>query len=162
MWCLKRHQIMPHKTFWGTTKKCGNKNLPWFLFRYNFQKCKGREGLGNSSHHVVISAPIDFRFSLMREASFYCTDFDYSPADWTGFRDHFRDAVREHRFNLDVSSTSEFWVQIWNEVQTPHWKSQRHSSAWLSPTSDVVITYKNHFIRLNKHICFVHGQVQTG
>ena len=56
----------------------------------------------------------------MREASFYCTEFDYSPADWTDFRDHFRDAVREHRFNLDVSSTSEFWVQIWNEVQTPH------------------------------------------
>ena len=33
-----------HETFWGTTKKCEN-NLTWFLFQYNFQKCKGQEEL---------------------------------------------------------------------------------------------------------------------
>ena len=37
-----------HKTFWGTTKKCENKNLTFFkkiLFQYNSQKCTGQEGL---------------------------------------------------------------------------------------------------------------------
>ena len=33
-----------YKTFWGTTKKCGNKNLTQFLFQYNFQKCTGWAG----------------------------------------------------------------------------------------------------------------------
>ena len=31
-----------HKTFWGTTKKCENKNFTQFLFQYEFQKCMGR------------------------------------------------------------------------------------------------------------------------
>ena len=34
-----------HKTFSGTTKKCENKNLTYFLFQYNFLKCAGREEL---------------------------------------------------------------------------------------------------------------------
>ena len=34
-----------HKTFRGTTKKYENKNLTLFLFQYNFQISKGREGL---------------------------------------------------------------------------------------------------------------------
>ena len=34
------------KPFWGTTKKCENKNLIKFLFQYNFQKCTGQEELG--------------------------------------------------------------------------------------------------------------------
>ena len=32
-----------HKTFWDTTKS-KDKNLTWFLFQYNFQKCTGQEG----------------------------------------------------------------------------------------------------------------------
>ena len=34
-----------HKTFWGTTKKCENKNLTQFSFQYNFQKWTGLKGL---------------------------------------------------------------------------------------------------------------------
>ena len=30
-----------HKTFWGTTKKCENKNLTQFLFQDSFQKWTG-------------------------------------------------------------------------------------------------------------------------
>ena len=45
LWCFKRfYEGLKglHKTFWRTTKKCENKNLTWFLFQYNFQKCTGR------------------------------------------------------------------------------------------------------------------------
>ena len=35
------------KAFWGTTKKCENKYLTYFLFQLNFQKCTGRLGLTN-------------------------------------------------------------------------------------------------------------------
>ena len=48
LWCLKRfYEGLKglHKTFCGTTKKCENKNLTYFFFQYNFQKCTGREGL---------------------------------------------------------------------------------------------------------------------
>ena len=41
-----------HKTFSGTTKKCENKNLSYFLFQYNFLKCAGREGLIFYLHKV--------------------------------------------------------------------------------------------------------------
>ena len=34
LWCLKRFYEGLHKTFWGTTKKCENKNLTQFLFQY--------------------------------------------------------------------------------------------------------------------------------
>ena len=33
------------KAFWGTTKKCENKNLTQFLFQYSFQKWTGLQGL---------------------------------------------------------------------------------------------------------------------
>ena len=39
MWCLKRfYEILKdlHETFWGTTKKCENKNLSYFYFNINF------------------------------------------------------------------------------------------------------------------------------
>ena len=48
LWCLKRfYEVLKgfHKTFCGTTKKCENKNLTWFLFQYIFHKCTGRQGL---------------------------------------------------------------------------------------------------------------------
>ena len=34
-----------HKNYWGTRKKCENKNLRQLLFCYNFLKYTGREGL---------------------------------------------------------------------------------------------------------------------
>ena len=48
LWCLERFYEglkSYHKTFWGTTKKCENENLIEFLFKFNFQKGTGREGL---------------------------------------------------------------------------------------------------------------------
>ena len=44
LWCLKRlHEGLEglHKPFWGTTKKCQNKNLTQFLSQYSFQKWTG-------------------------------------------------------------------------------------------------------------------------
>ena len=49
MWCPKRfYEGLKglHKTSWGATKKCENKNLTQFLFQYNFQKCTERKGKG--------------------------------------------------------------------------------------------------------------------
>ena len=43
LWYLKRF-YEGHKTFWGTTKKCENKNLSYFLFKHNFLKCTGEKG----------------------------------------------------------------------------------------------------------------------
>ena len=48
LWCLKTfYEGLKglDKTFWDTTKKCENKNVGQFLFKYNFLKCTGREGL---------------------------------------------------------------------------------------------------------------------
>ena len=48
LWCLNRFYEGPkglHKTFRHTAKKCENKNLTYFLFQYNFQKCTVPEGL---------------------------------------------------------------------------------------------------------------------
>ena len=48
LWCLKRfYESLNglHKTFWRTTKKCEHKNLTYFLFQYNFQKCTRCLGL---------------------------------------------------------------------------------------------------------------------
>ena len=41
----KLSQIFIFTLLCGTTKKCKNKNLTYFFFQYNFQKCTGREGL---------------------------------------------------------------------------------------------------------------------
>ena len=41
LWCLET-LWRPYKIFWGTTKKCENKNLTKYLSEYNFQKCMGR------------------------------------------------------------------------------------------------------------------------
>ena len=59
LWCFERsYEGLKglHKTFWGTTKKCENKNLIWFLFQCNFQKCTEREGLNNS--YFVYREPV--------------------------------------------------------------------------------------------------------
>ena len=48
LWCLKRfYEDLQglHKTFWGTTRKCENKNLTLFWFHCNSQKCTGRDVL---------------------------------------------------------------------------------------------------------------------
>ena len=37
LWCFKRF----YEGLWGTTKKCENENLSWFLFYCNYLKCTG-------------------------------------------------------------------------------------------------------------------------
>ena len=63
LWSLKRFYKglkSLHKTFWGATKKCENKNLTWFLFQYyNFQKYTGRWVLTNSSSRFQNSCAIE-------------------------------------------------------------------------------------------------------
>ena len=46
--------------------------------------------LGNSDH-VVVSVCIDFTSDSQRDAPFHRIAYDYSRADWDGFRDHSRD-----------------------------------------------------------------------
>ena len=61
------------KAFWGTTKKCENKNLTQFLFQYNFQKCTGRKGLrketrGNSANRRVKIMNSCFAFLILAKS----------------------------------------------------------------------------------------------
>ena len=65
LWYLKRfYEGLKglQKTFWGTTKKWEKKNLTYFLFQYDFQKCTGREGL-DGLMMIEFNLPIYFIFS---------------------------------------------------------------------------------------------------
>ena len=63
--------------------------------------------LGNSDH--VVSVSIDFPSFLQRDALFHCIAYDYSRADWDGFRDHLRDFPWEDVFKLGApAAASEF------------------------------------------------------
>ena len=64
------------------------------------------------SHHVFLSVSIDLRSNSKGDASFHCTTYDYSPADWNGL-EHLRDVSWEDIFKLSASSAaSEFceWI----------------------------------------------------
>ena len=65
--------------------------------------------LGNSDH-VVVSVSIDFPSFLQRDALFHCIAYDYSRADWDGFRDdNLRDFPWEDVFKLGApAAASEF------------------------------------------------------
>ena len=61
--------------------------------------------------------------------------YDYSRADWNGFRDHLRDVPWEDIFNLSASTAAcEFceWLQVRIDVCIPHHKYQAnpHSSPY--------------------------------
>ena len=77
--------------------------------------------LGNSDH--VVSVSIDFPSFLQRDALFHCIAYDYSRADWDGFRDHLRDVSWENIFKLGASAAAcEFceWVRVGIDVYIPH------------------------------------------
>ena len=64
--------------------------------------------LGNSDH-VVVSVSIDFPTNSQRDAPFHCIAYDYSRADWDGFRDYLRDVLWEDIFKLSAfAAASEF------------------------------------------------------
>ena len=64
--------------------------------------------LGNS-HHVVVSAFIDFSPYSQQVASFQFIAYDFSYADWDGLCDHLRDVPWEVIFKLSVTAAaSEF------------------------------------------------------
>ena len=78
-----------------------------------------------NSDHVVASVSIGFPSNSKGIAPFHCTAFDHFFADWEGLCDHLRDVLREDVFKHDTSAgAAEFceWVQVGNEVYTPHRK----------------------------------------
>ena len=88
--------------------------------------------LGNS-HHVVVSVSIDFPSNCQRNGPFHRIAYDYSHAEWDGFRDQLRDVPWEDIFKLGASAAaSEFWewIQVGIDVYIPHKKYQvkPHSS----------------------------------
>ena len=88
--------------------------------------------LGNSDH-IVVSVSIDFPLNSQLDAPFHCRAYEYSRADWDGFRDHLRDVPWENIFKLCTSAAaSEFceWVQIGIDVYISNRKYQikLHSS----------------------------------
>ena len=77
---------------------------------------------GNSDH-VVASVSIDFPTNLKQDAPFHRIAYDYSRADWDGFRDHLRDVPWEDIFKLGASvAATGFceWVQVGIDVYIPH------------------------------------------
>ena len=78
--------------------------------------------LGNSDH-VVFSVSTDFPINSKQDTPFNRVAYDYSRADWYGFRDHLRDVPWEDIFKLSASAAaSEFceWVQAGIDVYIPH------------------------------------------
>ena len=74
--------------------------------------------LGNSDH-VVVSVSIDFPVNSKRDAPFHRIAYDYSRADWNGFRDHLRDVSVEDIFKFSTSAAAgKFceWVQVGIDV----------------------------------------------
>ena len=74
LWCLKRfYEGLKglHETFWGTTKKCENKNLSWFLFQYKLSEMHGTLGVKSEKlHSAITSAKILFfqlNWSIFKE-----------------------------------------------------------------------------------------------
>ena len=63
--------------------------------------------LGNSDH--VVSVSVDFPSNSQPDVPLHRIGYDYSHADWDGFRDHVRDAQWEDIFKLGASAAaSEF------------------------------------------------------
>ena len=119
--------------------------------------------LGNFDH-VFASVSIDFPSNSQRDAPFHCMAYDYSRADWDGFRDHLTDVPWEDIFKLGASAAaSEFceWVQVGIDVYIPHRKYQvkLHSSPWLSAACATVIVHRNHFFRLYQKDKFSDSKV---
>ena len=105
--------------------------------------------LGNSDH-VVVSVSIDFVISSDRDAPFHRTAFNYTKADWDGFRDHLRDVPWDDIFHGGASkAASEFseWLQVGVDVYIPNRKYQvkPHSSPWFTPACAAAIAHRNHF-----------------
>ena len=108
--------------------------------------------LGNSNH-VVVSVSVDFPSNLQRDAPFHSIVYDYSRADWDGFRDHLTNVPCEDIFTINASAAaSEFckWVQVGIDVYIPHRKYQvkPHSSAWFTDACAAAIVHRNHFFCL--------------
>ena len=108
--------------------------------------------LGNSDH-VLVSVCIDFPSNSQRDAPFHRIAYDYSHADWDGFRDHLRDVPWEDIFKLSApAAASEFcdWVQVGIDLYIPHLQYQvwPHSSPWFSAACGAAIVHRNHFFCL--------------
>ena len=62
----------------------------------------------------MVSVSVDFAVSSEKDAPPHCKGFDYSRADWDGFRDHLRDVLGMISINMVTSkAASEFsdWLQ---------------------------------------------------
>ena len=78
--------------------------------------------LGNFDH-VFASVSIDFPSNSQRDAPFHCMAYDYSRADWDGFRDHLTDVPWEDIFKLGASAAARefcYWVQVGIDIYIPH------------------------------------------
>ena len=87
---------------------------------------KASPPLGNSDH-VFVSVLIKFPSYSRRDALFHRIAHDYSPADWDGLSDYFRDVRWEDISKLSASAVaSEFCecVQVGIDGYNPHQKCQ--------------------------------------
>ena len=57
-----------------------------------------------NSHHVAVSFSINFPINSKSDAPFHGIAYDYSPVDWDGLPDHFRDVPWEDIFKISASA----------------------------------------------------------
>ena len=57
-----------------------------------------------NSNHIAVSVSIEFHSNSQRNALFHRITYDYSRADWGGFRDYLRDVPWKDIFKLSASA----------------------------------------------------------
>ena len=108
---------------------------------------------------------VDFPSGSKEDATFHCTAYDYSHADWDSLHDHLRDVPWEDIFKLGASAaTTEFceWVQVAIDVYIPRRKYQvkPHSFPCFSDACAATIAHRNHFFHLYQQNKFSTSQVK--
>ena len=101
----------------------------------------------------MVSVSVDFAVTSKKDAPYHRKAFDYSRADWDGFRDHLRDVPWNGIYKYGASRAAcEFseWLQVGIDTYIPNRKYQvkPHSSPWFSPSCAAAIAHRNHFFHL--------------
>ena len=101
----------------------------------------------------MVSVSVDFAVTSEKDAPYHRKAFDYSRADWDGFRDHLRDVPWNDIYKYGASRAAcEFseWLQVGIDTYIPNHKYQvkPHSSPWFSPSCAAAIAHRNHFFHL--------------
>ena len=108
--------------------------------------------LGTSDHSVV-SVNISCANSTQAAPPVHRTVYQYSKADWDGFRSFLGDIPLDFIFNLNASNAAAEltdWLNIGMDLFIPSktYQTQSHSQPWFSPACAAAISHRNHYFKL--------------